>query len=105
MSPERLPADRPAGAMDRAIDCAIDRGADQARAEAARRDAASSLTPRRALFHLPPGIIYLDGNSLGALPAAVSGVVEETIGHQWGRRLIRSWNEAGWWDAPRRVGG
>ncbi len=90
--------------MDRAIDCAIDRGADQARAEAARRDAASSLTPRRALFDLPPDIVYLDGNSLGALPAAVSGVVEETIGHQWGRRLIRSWNEAGWWDAPRRVG-
>ncbi|MCK1794941.1 kynureninase [Streptomyces sp. XM4193] len=50
-----------------------------------------------------PGV-YLDGNSLGALPRAVAGRVAEVIGREWGRLRIRSWTESGWWEAPERVG-
>ncbi|WP_439662714.1 kynureninase [Lentzea sp. HUAS TT2] len=58
---------------------------------------------RRELFDLPEGVIYLDGNSLGAPPKHVAARMQEVIGHQWGTRLIRSWSE-GWWEAPQRVG-
>jgi kynureninase len=74
------------------------------RDDAGALDAADPLALCRARFRLPEGLIYLDGNSLGALavgvPAAVAGVVQQ----QWGVDLIGSWNEHGWWDAPRRVG-
>lgn len=55
-------------------------------------------------FALPPGVIYLDGNSLGALPRHVPGRVERAVREEWGQGLIRSWNDAGWIDAPRRAG-
>ncbi|WP_279482621.1 kynureninase [Aureimonas sp. SK2] len=58
----------------------------------------------RALFDLPEGVIYLDGNSLGALPKGVSARVSEVIANEWGRELIGAWNSAGWVDLPRRVG-
>ncbi len=67
-------------------------------------DAADPLAPFRERFDLPPGVIYLDGNSLGALPKAARDAVARTVSEDWGRGLIRSWNDAGWMEAPRRVG-
>ncbi|MCL4188799.1 MAG: kynureninase [Rhodobacteraceae bacterium] len=58
----------------------------------------------RARFHLPEGLIYLDGNSLGPLPLAAADRVAATIRDEWGDMLIRGWNAAGWMDMPARVG-
>jgi kynureninase len=68
------------------------------------RDAADPLAAHRAAFALPPGVIYLDGNSLGALPRATAAHLRAVVEHEWGEGLIRSWNGAGWIDAPRRIG-
>ncbi len=58
----------------------------------------------RSLFTIPEGVIYLDGNSLGALPSAVPARVARMIEAEWGTELIRGWNSAGWMMQPRRVG-
>ncbi|QHP70801.1 kynureninase [Bradyrhizobium sp. LCT2] len=58
----------------------------------------------RAMFHLPDGVIYLDGNSLGALPLGVAERVSRVITTEWGDALIRAWNTAGWYAQPRHVG-
>ncbi|PCG13961.1 MULTISPECIES: kynureninase [Sphingomonas] len=58
----------------------------------------------RAAFDLPEGVIYLDGNSLGVLPRGAAARVERTIRAEWGERLIRAWNDAGWMTQPARVG-
>ena len=58
----------------------------------------------RALFHLPPGVIYLDGNSLGPLPIAAQARAARVLRAEWGDRLIRAWNDAGWATLPARVG-
>ena len=58
----------------------------------------------RDQFSLPTGIIYLDGNSLGALPKATANRVAQVIAQEWGQGLIRSWNSAGWIDQPARLG-
>ncbi|MFF5157821.1 kynureninase [Streptomyces sp. NPDC000348] len=71
---------------------------------AARLDADDPLAPLRARFLLPPDVVYLDGNSLGPLPAAVPAALDDAVRHQWGTGLIGSWNTAGWWEAPLRVG-
>lgn len=68
-------------------------------------DAADPLAPFRDRFALPEGVIYLDGNSLGALPKASVARLAEAVSEEWGRGLITSWNAAGWVDAPQRVGG
>jgi kynureninase len=75
------------------------------RAALAARDSADALRSFRARFRLPAGQIYLDGNSLGALPEATPARLAQLVTHEWGERLIASWNEAGWVDAPLRVGG
>ena len=66
-------------------------------------DAADPLAGLRAQFTLPPGI-YLDGNSLGQLPAATPARVAQVLSQEWGVDLIQSWNKAGWIDLPGRVG-
>ena len=68
-------------------------------------DAADPLSIYRERFTLPEGVIYLDGNSLGALPRATPARLEAVIREEWGEGLIRSWNSAGWIGAARRVGG
>ena len=59
---------------------------------------------KRDLFHLPDGIVYLDGNSLGPLPVAARERMRTVLDEEWGTLLIRGWNEAGWMQMPRRVG-
>ncbi|MFN7224595.1 MAG: kynureninase [Paracoccaceae bacterium] len=58
----------------------------------------------RAQFHLPEGVIYLDGNSLGPLPRAAAARVSACITDEWGDMLIRGWNAAGWMEQPTRLG-
>jgi len=53
----------------------------------------------RALFHIPDGVVYMDGNSLGPLPLAARERVATMLREEWGDLLIRGWNEAGWFDA------
>lgn len=65
--------------------------------------AASSVT-RKHLFHLPEGVIYLDGNSLGPLPNAALVRMQEAMRHEWGDMLIGGWNKAGWMAQPARIG-
>jgi kynureninase len=77
---------------------------DEARRHAAELDAADDLAHVRDRFAVPDGLVYLDGNSLGAMPVAVPTAAEHVVRQQWGRDLITSWNEHDWWSAPRRVG-
>ncbi|MFF2493813.1 kynureninase [Agromyces sp. NPDC058064] len=74
------------------------------RATCAALDAADPLARFRERFALPEGVVYLDGNSLGALPRATPGHVERVIAEEWGTGLIRSWNDAGWFDKPVALG-
>lgn len=64
----------------------------------------STALPRKELFDIPEGIIYLDGNSLGPLPRAVTSHVSNVVTAQWGAQLIRGWNESRWMQQPGRVG-
>jgi kynureninase len=68
------------------------------------RDSVDPLRTFRDRFLLPEGIIYLDGNSLGPMPKAAAGILNRTIEQEWGQDLIRSWNSAGWFDMPSRLG-
>ncbi len=68
-----------------------------------RLDESDPLAEFRREFALPPGIIYLDGNSLGPPPLATPGRVETIIRHEWGTHLIGGWNLS-WWQAPERLG-
>jgi kynureninase len=78
--------------------------ADLSRADLHNMDAKDPLAASRDAFHLAEGLIYLDGNSLGALPKRTRAHLAEVVDRQWGVDLIRSWNTHGWIEAPRRVG-
>src|SRR5690606_670462 len=112
--------ERPAGRLPRALAAAhrdLSRGRTPRRVkesttvttpitrdDCAARDAAAPPAPSRDECVLPDGVVYLDGNSLGALPRATPARVAELVEREWGQRLIASWNEAGWWDKPRTLG-
>jgi len=72
--------------------------------EARALDAADPLRPFRDRFDLPEGVVYLDGNSLGALPKATRARLKTAVEEEWGQGLIRSWNTHDWIGAPARVG-
>ncbi|WP_086831173.1 kynureninase [Streptomyces sp. NRRL B-24572] len=78
--------------------------ADDLLKRAAELDAADALAGHRAKFALDEGTVYLDGNSLGALPAHVPARMADVITREWGELRIRSWDESGWWTAPERIG-
>jgi kynureninase len=73
--------------------------------EAQQLDATDPLAFARARFRLPAGVIYLDGNSLGALPRAATAALKETAERQWGDDLIASWNKHDWIDWPTKIAG
>jgi len=74
------------------------------REDAQALDAVDPLAWFRTAFALPAGVIYLDGNSLGPPPVAAHERLAQASRHEWGEGLVRSWNTAGWIDAPLRVG-
>ncbi len=67
-------------------------------------DAQDPIRKLRQQFTLPEGVIYLDGNSLGVLPKTAASRVAKAVTEEWGQGLIRSWNAAGWFDMPQRLG-
>ena len=69
-----------------------------------QRDAADPLRSLRDLFSIPVGVIYLDGNSLGVMPKTAAARAAEVVTQEWGQGLIRSWNTAGWFNLPQRLG-
>jgi kynureninase len=74
------------------------------RSHAEGLDAADPLARHRDAFVMPAATIYLDGNSLGPLPRGVPARMQRAVEEEWGRGLIRSWNDAGWYPAPLRAG-
>lgn len=73
-------------------------------AQAERRDGDDPLAFARTRFDLPEGVIYLDGNSLGALPRETESAVSRVVGTEWGQSLITSWNRHDWIGLPQRLG-
>ena len=69
-----------------------------------QRDATDALRPLRDLFSVPTGLVYLDGNSLGVMPKTAAARAAQVVSQEWGQGLIRSWNTAGWFDLPQRLG-
>ncbi|MEQ3709931.1 MAG: kynureninase [Tateyamaria sp.] len=60
--------------------------------------------PRKEMFDIPEGVIYLDGNSLGVLPKGAVERASSVIRDEWGGQLIKAWNTAGWMALPSEVG-
>jgi len=98
--PPQARPDPPGGS----IDAPGDRGADISRADCLALDLQDPLRGLREQFEIPPGLIYLDGNSLGVCPKATPARVQQVVQQEWGHDLIRSWNTAGWITLPQRVG-
>ncbi len=73
-------------------------------ADCLERDAQDPLRLLRDQFNLPDGVVYLDGNSLGAMPRSAAAKVAQAVTEEWGQGLIRSWNSAGWFELPQRLG-
>lgn len=67
-------------------------------------DTSDPLARFRDQFYVPEGVLYFDGNSLGAVPKTVEARLQTAIRDEWGTGLVRSWNSAGWYEMPRRVG-
>ncbi|WP_376855750.1 kynureninase [Brevundimonas faecalis] len=67
-------------------------------------DRTDPLAPLRGRFDLPEGMLYLDGNSLGAMPKGAGARALDVVTREWGTDLIKSWNTAGWFDLPVRLG-
>ena len=76
----------------------------ESRTACEKADAADPLGIRREEFHLPQGLIYLDGNSLGPMPKKALEHLEQAIRNEWAEELISSWNNAGWWELPQTLG-
>lgn len=95
--------------MSRSTDIATDVATDIAKGIATRADcealdAADPLAEFRARFHLPKGVIYLDGNSLGPMPLGAAERIGATVRQEWAEDLIESWNGAGWFQMPTALG-
>src|SRR6476661_4048152 len=71
--------------------------------EARQLDSSDPLAFARERFRLPEGVVYLDGNSLGALPRSAAAALAATANEQWGDDLIASWNKHGWIDWPTKI--
>ncbi len=82
----------------------VDRAVSIKRTEIAALDAADPLRTSAEAFHLPEGMIYLDGNSLGAMPLAVVERMQEVITNEWGKQLIHSWNDNNWFALSQIIG-
>lgn len=67
-------------------------------------DQADPLAACRDRFALPPGIVYLDGNSLGAMPRAMMQTMQQTLEQEWGGELVKAWNNAGWAQLSQQLG-
>lgn len=74
------------------------------RAELAVLDARDPLAAFRDEFALPDGLVYLDGNSLGALPKTTPVRVAQAIRDEWGKDLIKGWRQHGWMSLPLQIG-
>ncbi|WP_138379712.1 kynureninase [Luteithermobacter gelatinilyticus] len=74
------------------------------RSDFEKLDATDDLASFREEFLLPEGVVYLDGNSLGALPKASASRAEQVVRREWGQDLIKSWNKAGWVSLSERIG-
>ena len=64
----------------------------------------SDFAKTKSMFHLPEGLIYLDGNSLGPLPKHATDKMNSVMNDEWGEMLITGWNKAGWMDQPTKIG-
>jgi kynureninase len=76
----------------------------ESRTACEKADEVDPLRNRREEFHLPQGLIYLDGNSLGPMPKKSLEHLEQAIRNEWAEELVRSWNNAGWWELPQTLG-
>jgi kynureninase len=85
-------------------EAADDRLVERLRGRARDLDATGLTAITGERFDLPAGLVYLDGNSLGALPRGVRAAVDDAVARQWGTDLIASWNTNDWWSAQSRIG-